>query len=132
MNSRHQHKLALAQSFTGAPHTKSHRPFSLHPSNKSRRRDTRLCLFQSGYFHLNHYKWDFPKSPQLRFLISHIVWLSLKHFLVHQSAATNSMQPQPTPEIYSRSSAVELSRRNSQRIKSVVCFRRGALSLTEF
>ena len=48
----------LAQSSTDAPQTKSHHPFSPLPSNKSRKRDTRTCLFQSGYSQLNHHKRD--------------------------------------------------------------------------
>ena len=54
-----------------------------------------------------------PKSPELRFLIAYIVWSNLNHFLVHQLAATNSIQAQsthssspPTPKIYRTSSRI--------------------------
>ena len=51
---RHQHKPAIAESSKNTPHIKSHRPFFPSPET----RDTRSCLFQSGYSHLDHHRWD--------------------------------------------------------------------------
>ena len=108
---RHQHKLALAQSSTGAPHPKSHRPFSHLSSNKSRRGDTRPCLFQSGYSPLNHHKRD---SQITRTKISYSLYslIEPQNFLVHQPAATNSIQPQSNPrtrhKIYSTLSWIHI------------------------
>ena len=79
---RHQHKLALVQSPKGASHTKSHCPLS-----------TRSCLFQSGYSQLNHHKRD---SQIVRSKIAYSLIEPLNYLIVHQSAATNSMQLQST------------------------------------
>ena len=79
-----------------------------------------------------------PESPEVRFLI---VWLKLNHFLVQQPDTTNTMHLQSTQlpnlkHLYSdphlesgRRFAVELYSRNSELVKLVSCFYRGALSL---
>ena len=127
----------LAQSSTDAPQTKSHHPFSPLPSNKSRKRDTRTCLFQSGYSQLNYHKQDFPKSPELWFALDRALttFLYTKLLLPIPYSCSpppppNSQHPQsdPHPESKQRP-AVELPWRSSQRVKSVGCFRRGAPSL---
>ena len=73
-----------------------------------------------------------PKSQELRFLI---VWWSLNHFLVHQSATANVVHLQPTHTLhlqhlrldshllFSRRSAVELFCEGRKRVKVIRCLR---------